>query len=204
MHARIAYFEGGGPSSMEEGRRITEERFLPMLREMSGYSGHLQLGNLESGRAMVVTLFASEDDLRTGDQKLEEMSPPPEFGDVRRTGLERYEVAIHDVEQDAQAARVSRLEGSPDRLDTGIRNAQENILPQARRIEGNRGALGFVDRQSGTTLIITLWESMDALQRSEEQANSLRQQSADAGGQTIASVDRYQVVTMQVPVGARR
>jgi heme-degrading monooxygenase HmoA len=204
MHARIAYFEGGGPSSMEEGRRITEERFMPMLREMRGYSGHLQLGNLESGRAMVVTMFATEDDLRAGNEKLEEMSPPDEFGDVRRTGLESYEVAIQDVGQDAQAARVSRLEGSPDRVDASIRNAEENILPQARRIEGNRGAVGLVDRQNGTILIITLWESTDALKRSEEQANRLRQQSADTGGQSIASVDRYEVVTMQVPAGARR
>jgi heme-degrading monooxygenase HmoA len=204
MHVRIAYFEGGGPETMEAARRITEERFLPQLREMRGYAGHLQLAQPDAGRAMVMTMFGSEEDLKAGDQTLNEMSPPPEFGDVRRTSLENYEVAIQDVDQDAQAARVSRLEGSPDRIDGSIRNAEENILPQARRIEGNRGALGFIDRQSGTILIITLWESTEARDRSEEQANSLRQQSADAGGQSIASVDRYEVVSMQVPVGARR
>lgn len=204
MHARIAFFEGGGPETMEVARRITEERFLPQLREMRGYTGHLQLAQPDAGRAMVITMFGSEEDLKAGDETLGEMSPPPEFGDVRRTSVEHYEVAIQDVDQDAQAARASRLEGSPDRLDASIRNAEENILPQARRIEGNRGALGFVDRQNGTVLIITLWESMEAMQRSEEQANSLRQQAADTGGQSIGSVDRYEVVTMQVPVGARR
>jgi heme-degrading monooxygenase HmoA len=204
MHARIAYFEGGGPETMEVARRITEERFLPQLREMHGYAGHLQLGDTKAGRAMVITMFGSEEDLRAGDQTLGELSPPPEFGDVRRTGLEHYEVAIQDVDQDAQAARVSRLEGSADRLDASIRMAEESVLPQARRLEGNRGAIGFVDRQSGTLLIVTLWESMEAMQKSEEQANSLREQTAESGGQNIASVDRYEVVTMQVPVGARR
>ncbi len=203
MYARIAYFEGGGPATMEEGRRITEERFLPMLRELHGYSGHLQLADQTARRAMVITLFATEDDLRAGDKTLGEMSPPDEFGDVKRTGLEQYEVAIQDVDQDAQAARASRLEGSADQIDESIRKA-ESVLPELRKIEGNRGGIHFVDRQTGTMVIISFWESTEALQRSEEQANRLREQTAESGGQSIASVDRYEVVTMQVPVGARR
>jgi heme-degrading monooxygenase HmoA len=204
MHARIAYFEGGGPETMEAARRLAEEKFMPQLKEMRGFAGHLQLGQPDSGKAMVITLFTGEEEMRAGDQTLGEMKPPEELGDIRRTGVERCEVVIHDIEHDGKAVRASRLEGSPDRIDESVRFAEESILPQARKLEGNCGVIGFADRSTGTMLILTVWESMEALQQSEEQANRLRQQTAETSGSTIGSVERYEVVTMKVPIGAAR
>ena len=52
-------------------------------------------------------------------------------------------------------------------------------------------ALG--DRQTGKTLGVTFWESEQALKASEEAANSLREESAEALSDTIAGVERYEV-----------
>ena len=48
-------------------------------------------------------------------------------------------------------------------------------------------------RSSGRAKLITLFESMDAVQASEQQANELRRQSAEAAGETITGVERYEV-----------
>ena len=51
------------------------------------------LADRSAGRVVVAIRFASEEDLRTGAQTLEAMSPPP-AGSMRRVSVEAYEVVL--------------------------------------------------------------------------------------------------------------
>jgi hypothetical protein len=105
-----------------------------------------------------------------------------------------YEVTTFDGNPErAEAARVSTLEGSPDAIDDAISKVQSETLPLVRELSGNVGIVGLADRKSGRQLAITFWESADALRESEEQANRLREQAAQAGEARIGRVDRYEV-----------
>ena len=95
-------------------------------------------------------------------------------------------------------ARVSMFESSPDQIDEFLRQAREQVLPQAKQDEGFKGMIALGDRQSGKTLGITFWESEEAMRASEEDANRLREESAEAGGQQIAGVERYEVDLFEV------
>jgi heme-degrading monooxygenase HmoA len=95
-------------------------------------------------------------------------------------------------------ARVSALEGPPELMDESLRLAREVVLPQGRLMEGFKGMIVLGDRHSGKTLGITLWESEEAMRTSEEAAKRLREESAQAGGDTIASVERYEVGFFEV------
>jgi heme-degrading monooxygenase HmoA len=90
-------------------------------------------------------------------------------------------------------ARVNTFQGSPDGVEKALKNVREQVLPNLRQVPGWAGLVSLVDRSTGKTLGITLWESEDALRQSEQAANSIRQQSADAGGAQIVSVERYEV-----------
>ena len=90
-------------------------------------------------------------------------------------------------------ARISRLEGSPEQIDDGLRHVRENVLPQLQQQDGFKGMTTLADRQSGTTLGITFWESEEALRASEEAADRLREDSARAMSDTVAGVERYEV-----------
>jgi len=205
MYARIAKFEGARPEQADVAKRLFEERFLPEIRKLDGFTGYTMLGDRETGTALGVTFFETEETLRTGNRALDEMSPPDELGNTRRTSVELYEVMFHEITGDATAARISRLEGSPEAIDEGIRYAEENIVPRVRQIEGWSGILAFSDRTSGKSVVVTLWKSAEALRASEEAANKLRKESADAFGDTIAGVERYEVLALEVPtrVGTR-
>jgi heme-degrading monooxygenase HmoA len=96
-------------------------------------------------------------------------------------------------------ARVSIFEGSPDEIDEGLRQAREQVLPRARQMAGFKGLIALGDRQSGKTLGITLWESEEDMRASEEAANRLREESAEAGGGAVAGVERYEVGLFEVP-----
>ena len=65
-------------------------------------------------------------------------------------------------------------------------------------MDGFQGMIALVDRHSGKTLEITFWESEGAMRTSEEAANSLREGSAETGGDTIAGVERYEVGLFEV------
>src|SRR5215216_2963606 len=95
-------------------------------------------------------------------------------------------------------ARVSILEGSPDQIDEGMRQVREVVLPQGKQMDGFKGLIALGDRQSGKTLGITFWESEEALRVSEEEANQLREGSAEASGGSIAGVERYEVGLFEV------
>jgi heme-degrading monooxygenase HmoA len=202
MHVRIASFEGARPEQAETARRLAREQFLPQMQQMAGYAGYGMLARIGGGEALGLAFFDSEEALENADHTLDSMSPPDELSGIRRTSVDRYEVAINDVSDTAVVARVTRLKGSPDRIDEGIRHARETILPRARELDGWRGVLFLVDRGTGDGIIVTFWESEAALRASEEAANKLRQETAEAGGETIVDVDRYEVVLVELPVHA--
>jgi hypothetical protein len=98
----------------------------------------------------------------------------------------------------ARAARVSSLEGSSDRIDEGIRFIEDQILPAADAMTGWRGIVALVDRTNGRTKTITFWDGEESLKASEERANQLRTEAAEAMAERITGVDRYEVAVNSV------
>ena len=90
-------------------------------------------------------------------------------------------------------ARVSTYTGTSDEIDEAIRQVRENTLPKLKQLDGYQGAYFLVDRQKGKSLSVTLWEGEEAMNTSEEAANSLRSEVADALGTQMVGVERYEV-----------
>jgi steroid delta-isomerase-like uncharacterized protein len=98
-------------------------------------------------------------------------------------------------------ARLTSLQGKPEKVADGIRYMQETVVPAAQQLSGFRGLISLADRKSGKGVSLTLWESEDALRRSEEAGKRLRSDAATRFGATAEpSVERYEVVA-QVIVG---
>ena len=196
MYVRIARFEGATPEQAEAARNLGKEQFLPQVQQLDGYGGSAMLGDVEAGTALNLVFFDTPEALEAGDRELDSMSPPDELSGIRRTSIERYEVAIHEIGDHPAAARVTRLTGAADRIDEGIRHALETILPRARALDGWQGVFFLVDRDTGNGIIVTLWESAEARQASEDAATQLRHETAAAGGETIIGIERYEVVAL--------
>ena len=95
-------------------------------------------------------------------------------------------------------ARVTTLEGPPEKIDDATRHVRENLLPQLQQQDGFKGFIALGDRQSGKVLGLVLWESEEALRASEEAASRMRGGAAEATGATVADVDRYEVTLFEV------
>jgi hypothetical protein len=210
MHARVAAFENprfDDPSLVDAlGKRARESapRWQEALRSALG---NLYLVDRQNKRSLGITFFPDENAIREAAPVFERMGDEiPEEERGRRKSVDTYEVAFAEGGEGASAARVSRLEGDPRKIDEAMRRSQEEILPRARQFPGWKGAFGLVDYSQGRTLLITLWESDQAMRSSEEQADQLRKQSAEFAGGRVVDVERYEVVMAQIPaqVGAMR
>ena len=96
-------------------------------------------------------------------------------------------------------ARMTTMEGSSERLDEGLREIREDVLPQLQQQDGFKGFVVFDNRQSGKLIGFSLWESEQAMQASEEVADRTRRQSAETMSDTIAGVERFEVALFEVP-----
>ena len=76
--------------------------------------------------------------------------------------------------------------------------AREQILPVARLHDGFKGIFILFDRESGRSLSVTLWETEEDMQASEEAALRARTESAEAAGEVVVGVERYEVVLKEL------
>jgi heme-degrading monooxygenase HmoA len=90
-------------------------------------------------------------------------------------------------------ARVSTYEGSVEEYQQGLDKMRSDILPQVQAMPGCKGILSMVDKSTGHSLSITLWDSEDALTSTRETANRVRAEAAGATGASIADVTEYEV-----------
>ena len=91
-------------------------------------------------------------------------------------------------------ARITKFEGSPERVEDLRYAVVERTLPAVRRLDGYRGTLVLADRQSGKVQVIVLWESEQAMDRSEDSAYWFRTYVSDTASERLTGVERYEVV----------
>ena len=96
-------------------------------------------------------------------------------------------------------ARLTTIEGAPDKMDDAARHAREQTLSQLQQMDGFRGFVALGDRQSGKLLGLAFWESEEALRATEGAASSVRSGVAEAAGGTVAGVEQYEVVVYEAP-----
>ena len=93
MYARVARFEGGDAEGIRRGAGAISQEVEQGPPEGVPAVGFLLLIDPDGGRTMAISLFETEEDMRTGDATLNSMSPPPETL-VQRASVEFYEVGV--------------------------------------------------------------------------------------------------------------
>lgn len=76
-------------------------------------------------------------------------------------------------------ARVTTVQGSPNRMDEGICYFQEQVVPTVEALDGFQGAYLMINRKSGKTVRITLWETEEAQQASAAVVAQIRREGAE-------------------------
>ncbi len=96
-------------------------------------------------------------------------------------------------------ARVTTIEGAPDKVDDVTRQTQEQGLPKLQQMDGFKGFVALGDRRSGKVLGVSFWESEEALRATEEASSSVRSEAAQAADGIVAGVEEYEVLVNEAP-----
>jgi heme-degrading monooxygenase HmoA len=203
MWVRVATFEGGDTEKLD---KLMDERMSSgEMPPPDGMRSVLILDDKDAAKRKFLAFFESRDALEAAEAGFDQMGDTiPEEIRGRRTSVHYYDVVIYDGDVEAaKAARVSLLEGSPESIDAGLDKARGESLPQVRAISGNVGAIGLADRDNGRVSTITLWDSVDAMHASTQEADQIRQQAANMSDQKITNVALYDVPIAQTVEGAR-
>ncbi|MGH7384099.1 MAG: antibiotic biosynthesis monooxygenase [Candidatus Rokuibacteriota bacterium] len=90
-------------------------------------------------------------------------------------------------------ARLGSWQGSTEELERWIQRAREHVKPSIRQDPGLKAAYWLVDREGGKGLIVTFWESEEAMRASEE-ARRRRQTATSVATGAQVTTDRYEIV----------
>jgi hypothetical protein len=94
--ARVASFEGVNVQVAEQSIDQADAAIRPLVENLSGYQGHLEL-LAPNGKFLSVTLFDSEESAQAAEPTFEE-EMPQQLGDLfrewagRRVSVDRYKV----------------------------------------------------------------------------------------------------------------
>jgi heme-degrading monooxygenase HmoA len=91
-------------------------------------------------------------------------------------------------------ARTSAWSGSPEVLQKWVENAEGRVRGFVEGLAGNAGVMFFIDRDAGTALTVTLWDSEAAAVATDEFADQSRAATVAATGSRLIAEGRYEVV----------
>jgi quinol monooxygenase YgiN len=97
MFSRVNFLETA-PGRLDDVARVVRDVVHPAIREEPGFVGYIVLGDGASGKALGITLWASEEAREASDAKARQIRPrvEQETGGTMRA-VERYEVLLIDV-----------------------------------------------------------------------------------------------------------
>jgi heme-degrading monooxygenase HmoA len=90
-------------------------------------------------------------------------------------------------------ARVTEFEGSPERMEEGVRLFREEVIPWLRDATGFRGWIVLFDRPAEKALAVTFWATEEAMTDSAKSGGDLRDEVAARMGTRMTNLAYYEV-----------
>jgi heme-degrading monooxygenase HmoA len=91
-------------------------------------------------------------------------------------------------------ARTSSWSGSREALEHWAEHVAKHVQPFVAGLPGNVGGVFLIDRESGTGLTLTMWESEAAAQETDRNAEQSRASTVAATGVELVDHGRWEVV----------
>lgn len=93
-------------------------------------------------------------------------------------------------------ARTTTARGSADTIDAGIAEVRDEVMPAVQAMSGCIGLSMLVDREVGTGIVTTAWDSKQALDDSRERVRSLRARAVRTMGAAEPEVQEWEIAVL--------
>jgi quinol monooxygenase YgiN len=170
---------------------------------MDGCIGISMLVDRVSGRCIVTTAWQSKEAM---DATAEQVRPSRERAAELLGGrpqVDEWEIAVmHRDHTSAPGAcvRATWLRAQPDQLDRVIDVYKMGILPRLQELDGFCSASLMVDRTEGYIVGSLTFDSREAMERSREQTEELRQRGVRESGAELIEVGEFELALAHLRV----
>jgi heme-degrading monooxygenase HmoA len=98
VFARVTTYRGD-PGQIDEGLNYARESILPRVQQLDGFEGVYYLVDRESGKALTIALWESEEAMRASEEEADRLrSESAESASATMQDVERYEVGISSAQ----------------------------------------------------------------------------------------------------------
>ena len=174
------------PDKVDAAIENFEQHIVKGLRAAPGNQGAVLLVNRESGAAIGITYWESARALAASEQTgIQSRTQSAKSVGAQIVNVERAELMIMDrasAPKSGTFVRVTTVNGDPEKLDAGIVQLRNHVLPVLKAQKGYRATIASVDRQTGRFTTSTVWETKADLDASESHLAGPRAEAAKIAG----------------------
>lgn len=103
-------------------------------------------------------------------------------------------------------ARSTTINAQPSAIDSGVAHLRDEVMPQLQGLDGFVGMSLLTDWESGRCIVVTAWESQDAMNAVAEQVRPIREKATQMFSGGAPTVDEWDIAILhrarQMPEGA--
>lgn len=93
-------------------------------------------------------------------------------------------------------ARSNDLMADSSRMDDGIADVRDNVMPAVLDMDGCVGISMLCDRDSGRCIVTTAWETADAMAATRDRVRAMRERAAEQFGGPAPEVQEWEIAVM--------
>jgi heme-degrading monooxygenase HmoA len=204
MYARMTRLTQS-PDRLEETISTFEPTVVEVARRQPGYVGTGLAADRKEGTAIAFTLWDTQEAMNASEQTATALrTKVADEQGVEILGVERFEVVHMEGTYTAgTCARVTSLQVPPERVEELEREFRDRIVPLLRAERGFCRAAAYVNRQTGSVVVATGWQTADDREASEPSVAPLRSELTERlGASSPVRIELYDLVFADVPVQA--
>jgi len=205
MHARSTTFRAD-PHAMDTGIAHVRDDVLPAVLRLEGCVGLSMLVDRHTGRCIVTTSWDDAEAMQASAESI---------GGIRDTLIRTLEGAVDEAAVDEwevgvlhrmlgtpahAAARVIYTKGPLGAADRIIDGFRTNIVPRIHLLTGFCSVSLFVDRETGRSVITSVYEDRQTMNRAKGQAQAMRAEFTTNLGMQITEVTEFDVALAHLRV----
>ena len=99
-------------------------------------------------------------------------------------------------------ARTTTVMADTNRMDAGIADVRDNVMPAVTGMDGCIGLSMLCDRESGRCIVTTAWESEEAMAATRDRVMQMRARAVEQFGGQDPEVQEWEIAVMHRLHGA--
>lgn len=202
MYARSTTIQAE-PSLVDAGIRYVRDLVLPVMTGMTGCVGLSLLVDRNSGRCIATSAWQSADAMRASAQEIHPIRYRAADAFGGSADVEEWEIAVlHRDHRSRQGAwvRATWMQVPPTWLDRGIDVFKMASLPAIKQLAGFCSASLLVNHGSGLAVSSVTYDSLPALERTRNQAATIRVADTQDAGAEVFDVGEFELAIAHLRV----